>query len=345
MTTSPACSRSSSVTRSKADALLRRSLALLALGAAACGGKTATRASAFRVALITPGAVSDAAWNAGAYAGLQQLRDSLGAQVSNIEAHTPAEQEEALRSYARDGYTMVFGHGYEFQLPAERVARDFPRTIFVITSGDSIAGNVVPLVFRIQEATYLAGMLAGSLTHSGKIGFIGGMELPPIKLGYDGWVAGARAVRPGVESRITYLNTFDDAAAGKEAALAMIRLGVDQLHHNADAAALGVFSAARESPGVMVYGANGDQTALAPDHVVASAVVDLPRAFMLVGREVKQGTFTPRVESFGLASTVVRLAVNPAMEAFWPAGLKERLHAASDSIIAGTLKIGPETAP
>lgn len=315
------------------------------LGMSACGGRGATASAAFRVALITPGSVSDAAWNAGAYAGLQQVRDSLGAQVSHIEAHTPAEQEEALRSYARDGYTIVFGHGYEFQAPAERVAHDFPKTIFVITSGERVSGNVVPLVFRIQEATYLAGMLAGSLTHSGRIGFIGGMELPPIKLGYDGWVQGARAVRPDVESRITYLNTFDDAAAGKEAALAMIRLGVDQLHHNADAAALGVFAAARESPGVMVYGANGDQTALAPDRVVASAVVDLPRAFLLVSREVKQGTFAPRVESFGLASGVVRLAANSALQPFWPAGLKERLQAASDSIIAGTLTIAGAPAP
>ena len=289
--------------------------------------------------------MADAAWNAGAYLGLQQVRDSLGAAVSNIEARTPAEQEEALRSYARQGYAVVFGHGYEFQQPAERVAADYPRTIFVITSGERVRGNVLPLVFRIHEATYLAGMLAGAMTHSGKIGFIGGMELPPIKLGYDGWVQGARATRPGVETRIAYLNTFDDAAAGKEAALAMIRAGVDQLHHNADAAALGVFSAARESANVRVYGANGDQTALAPGHVVASAVVDLPRAFLLVIREVQQGTFTPHVESFGLQSGVIRLAVNPALQASWPAGLQQRVQAAHDSIVAGTLVVGRPAAP
>jgi basic membrane lipoprotein Med (substrate-binding protein (PBP1-ABC) superfamily) len=326
--------------------VIKWSLLPVMLLGAGCGRKPdAAPSNVFRVALITPGSVTDAAWNAGAYQGLQQVKDSLGADVSNIEAHTPAEQEEALRSYAREGYTVVFGHGYEFQQPAERVAHDYPRTIFVITSGERVVGNVVPLEFRIHEATYLAGMLAGAMTRSGKIGFIGGMELPPIKLGYDGWVQGARAVRPGVETRITYLNTFDDAAAGKEAALAMIRLGVDQLHHNADAAALGVFSAAKESPNVMVYGANGDQTALAPDHVVASAIVDLPRAFLLVTREVKQGTFTPHAESFGLQSGVIRLAVNPALQARWPAGLQARVQAASDSIAAGTLKVAARVAP
>lgn len=319
---------------------------LLVLLVTACAKKPDSASpDGFRVALITPGSVADAAWNAGAYEGLQQVRDSLGAAISNIEAHTPAEQEEALRSYARQGYTVVFGHGFEFQQPAERVARDFPKTIFIVTSGERVTGNVVPLVFRIHEATYLAGMLAGAMTKSGKIGFIGGMELPPIKLGYDGWVQGARATRPSVETRITYLNTFDDAAAGKEAALAMIRLGVDQLHHNADAAALGVFSAAKESPGVQVYGANGDQTSLAPDRVVASAVVDLARAFLLVTRDVKQGTFQPHVESFGLQGGVIRLAINPALQSGWPAGLKERIQAASDSIAAGTLKVAAARAP
>lgn len=325
--------------------MLKRSLLLLACCLAACNKAPGGRAGALRVALITPGSVSDAAWNAGAYQGLRQIRDSLGATVSNIEAHTPAEQEEALRSYGRQGYTIVFGHGYEFQDPAERVAQDFPATIFVVTSGERVRGNVVPLIFRIHEATYLAGMVAGALTHTGRIGFVGGMELPPIKLGYDGWVQGAKAVRPNVETRVTYLNTFDDAAAGKEAALAMIRLGVDQLHHNADAAALGLFSAAKESPNVFVYGANGDQTSLAADRVVGSAVIDLPRAFLLVARDVKQGTFTPHVESFGLQSGVIRFATNPALDSIWPAGLRARVQAARDSIAAGTLKVAERDTP
>ncbi len=200
-------------------------------------------------------------------------------------------------------------------------------------------------MFRIHEATYLAGMVAGALTKTGKIGFVGGMELPPIKLGYDGWVQGAEATHPGVETRLTYLGNFDDAAAGKEAALAMIRLGVDQLHHNADAAAIGLFGAAKESPNVYVYGANADQTALAPERVVGSAVLDLPRALLLVAREVKENRFTPRVESFGLESGVISFATNPALTAIWPAGLAARVQAARDSIIAGTLVVAGVKTP
>jgi basic membrane lipoprotein Med (substrate-binding protein (PBP1-ABC) superfamily) len=207
-----------------------------------------------------------------------------------------------------------------------------------------VSGNVVPLIFRIHEATYLLGMVAGSLTKSGKIGFIGGMELPPIKLGYEGWLQGARATRPGVESKVTYLNTFDDVAAGKEAALAMIRLGVDQIHHNADQAALGLFAAAKESKGVFVYGANADQSALAPDQVVASAVIDLPRAMLLVARQIQTKTFVPQVESFGLESGVVRFAANDKLQNNWPAALAARVNSAKEAIIGGKLVIGTAAA-
>ena len=83
-------------------------------------------------------------------------------------------------------------------------------------------------------------------------------------------------------------------------------------HHNADAAALGLFQAIREHPGTWIFGANADQAPLVPGQVVASAVIDLPRAILAVAREVHDGAFVPRVESFGLASGVIRFEVNPA---------------------------------
>jgi basic membrane lipoprotein Med (substrate-binding protein (PBP1-ABC) superfamily) len=109
------------------------------------------------------------------------------------------------------------------------------------------------------------------------------------------------------------------------------------LHHNADAAALGLFQAVKESPHVYVFGANSDQTSLAPDRVMGSAVIDLPRAFLTVAREVKEGRFVAKVESFGLASGVVRYQDNPALAGLVPNVLAARIAAARDSIIAGTL--------
>jgi basic membrane protein A len=294
-----------------------------------------------RVGLITPGSIADAAWNSGAYQGLQQIHDSLGLAISHVEARTPSEQDEALRAYAAQGYDLVFAHGFEFQDPAERVSAQYPKTIFIVTSGRRTRGNVAPLIFRLEEASYLAGMIAGGLTRSDAIGFVGGIELPPIEAGYEGWVNGARATNPRVRTRKIYLNTFDDAAAGREAALALIRVGVDMFHHNADAAALGVFQAAKETSGVYVFGSNDDQAHVAPDRVIGSAVIDLPRALLMVAREVQAGTFEPKTEVFGLASGVVRYVPNPALAAMLHESLRSRVQAAADSIAAGTLIAAP----
>lgn len=310
--------------RASAVALLAAALAL------ACAPREAP--APFRVALVTPGSIADAAWNSGAFTGLGQIRDSLGVPVSHVEARTPAEQEEALRTYAAQGYNLVFGHGFEFQGPAERVSAEYPAVVFIITSGERVQGNVAPLIFRLSEASYLAGMVAGGVTRSGVIGFVGGVELPPVREASEAWVAGAKAVNPAVQSRTTYLNNWDDAALGREAARALIRVGADMLHHNADAAAIGVFQAAKESPGVYLFGANADQVALAPNRVLGSAVIDLSRALLLVAREVQGGSFVPRVESFGLASGVVRYVPNPALDSLVPDSLRARVQAAADSI-------------
>jgi basic membrane protein A and related proteins len=327
------------VTRTISRVLIRCCQGVTLMSLVACSKPAA--ANGLRVGLITPGSIADAAWNSGAYQGLKQIHDSFHLPISHVEARTPAEQDEALRTYAAQGYRLVFAHGFEFQDPAERVSSEYPKTIFIVTSGARAKGNVAPLIFRLEEASYLAGMVAGSLTKSQRLGFVGGIELPPIKAAYQGWVNGAKAVNPKVQTRVVYLNSFDDVSAGREAALALIQSGVDMFHHNADAAALGVFQAAKEHPGVYVFGANADQASLAPGRVIGSAVIDLPRAFLLVAREVQQGTFTPRVEAFGLKSGVIRYVANPSLDSLVPPRVKARVQAAADSIAAGTLIAAP----
>ena len=134
----------------------------LAIG---CAGPKS--AGEFRVGLVTPGSIDDAAWNSGAYRGLQEIRDSLQVQISQVEARTPSEQEEALRTYAAQGFNLVFAHGFEFQGLAERVSAQYPKTVFIVTSGERVSGNVSPLIFRLYEASYLAGIVAGGMTKTG----------------------------------------------------------------------------------------------------------------------------------------------------------------------------------
>jgi basic membrane lipoprotein Med (substrate-binding protein (PBP1-ABC) superfamily) len=314
---------------------------------AGCGGRQERAASAghtFRVALLTPGPVSDQSWNSGAFRGLLEIRDSLGAQISNIETKTPAEFDENFRQYGSQGYDLVFGHGFEFQDAARRVAPEFPHTVFVTTSGSTAGPNLAGLTFGFDDASYLAGVLAGSMTRTNAIGVIGGTELPPVVTSFRAFERGARAANSKIRIVSSYIGNWDDVSAGKEQAIAQYSRGVDVIFQNADAAGLGVFQAAREQRSVFVIGSNSDQNAVAPEITLGSVVIDLPLAFLTVAREVKAGTFKPRVVELGEASRVVTLVVNPALRARIPAVTLARIDSLQARMLAGQLTISGDSA-
>jgi basic membrane protein A len=301
---------------------------LAAVSIACSRENSAERGDAFKVALLTPGPISDQSWNGGAYEGLIRIRDSLGAKISHIQTKTPAEFDENFRQYGAQGYNLVFGHGFEFQDAALRVAPEFPRTIYITTSGTSTAKNVAGMEFAFEEASYLAGMLAGAITRTGVIGMIGGTELPPVRRSFAAFGLGARATNPNVRTIVSYIGNWDDVSAGKEHAVAQITQKADIIFQNADAAGLGVFQAVKESKGVRVIGSNSNQNDVAPDVTIGSVVIDLPRAFLSVAREVKDGKFTPRVISLGLHDNIVRLVLNPKLESTIPARVRAQIDSA-----------------
>jgi len=272
--------------------------------------------------------VSDQAWSGGAYQGLLRIRDSLHAQISNIETKTPAEFDDNFRQYGAQGYSLVFGHGFEFQDAAQRVAPEFPKTIYVVTSGDRTGPNLASITFNFQDASYLAGIVAGAMTKSNTIGAIGGTELPPVRASFAAFAAGARSVNPKVKTLISYIGNWDDVSAGQEQALAQINQGADVLFQNADAAGLGVFQAVKQSNGVYIFGANSNQNAVAPAVTLGSVVIDLPHAFLMVAREVQDGLFVPRVITLGAQNQVVKLVLNPTLSSQIP----PRIRGAVDSV-------------
>lgn len=319
---------------------------------AACGAKdTAKDAAAgapakLRVALLTPGPISDKAWNGGAYEGLMALKDSLGAETSHIQTKTPAEFEENFRQYGAQGYALVFGHGFEFQDAAARVAPSYPKTNYVVTSGRVTAPNVAGISFAFEEASYQAGLIAGAVTKSNVLGLIAGQELPPVKASFTAFERGAKAINPKVRVLVSYIGNWDDVSAAKEQALAQIARGADIIFQNADAAGLGIFQAARDKK-VYAFGANANQNALAPEVILGSVVIDLPKAFLLVGREVQAGTFKGRVINLGVKDNVVRLELNPQLQSVIPAAaiassdsvgalLKAGTFHALDDVLSGT---------
>ena len=320
----------------------------IALAVVACSDapkSAGAAATPFRVALLTPGPVSDHSWNAGAYDGLLRIRDSLGAAISNIETKTPADFEDNFRQYGAQAYRLVFGHGFEFQDAARRVAPDYPNTDFVTTSGNTTGPNLAGLEFDLANPSYLAGMIAGAMTRTGVIGVIGGTELPPVRKSFVAFEQGARRANPHVRVLTSYIGNWDDVSAGREQALAQIARGADVIFQNADAAGLGVFQAARQSAHVYVFGSNSNQNDVAPDVTLGSVVIDLPHAFLTVAREVKDGTFRGRVISLGMTDDVVSLVLNPAMTSRIPAPVLTTVDSVRAQMLRGAFSAVDTLAP
>lgn len=320
---------------------------LLSLGTIACGRSEssggAAAAPAFRVALLTPGSITDGGWNQAAYEGLIRIRDELGAEIRNEETKTPAQFEEGFRDYARRGFRLVFGHGFEYQEAAAKVAAEFPATVFVTTSGTTVRPNVAPMVFELEQATYLCGLLAGVATSSRIVGMIGGMDLPSIRSTFLAFQAGAAAATRGVRVRDIYLGNFQDVGAAREAALALMEEGADFLIHQANDAGRGVFQAVEEraAGGAKVYafGTNRNQNEMAPSVIVASAVLDVPGAFVRVAKQVKDGSFRGEPIRLGMRDGIVSFVPNTALYESLTPDARQAVAEAESRIRSGELSV------
>ena len=307
------------------------------------GRDPADEADTPAVALLTSGPVSDAGWHAGAYEGLQAIGDSLGFRISHQQTRTPAEFDEAFISYAEAGYGLIFGHGFEYQDAASRVAAEYPDVTFVVSSGSRPSANVVPLIFHLNEATYLAGLAAGALTQSGTVGMVGGVEIPSAKGTFIAFEAGVKAMKPDAVVLETFIGSWDDVSAAKEAAAAQLRQGADVMIHNVDAASFGFFQAVREvrenGRTAWAFGMNRDQNDVAPDVIVGSAVIHIPAMFLQTARDWRAGTLSGVARYAGLATGAVDFVPNPAQEGVIPAEVRARIDRAREDIANGNLTV------
>lgn len=298
---------------------------------------TAPAAKPFKVGLLTPGSIQDGGWNSIAWEGMQRIKSELGAELSHQETKTPAEFEEGFRSYGAKGFDLAFGHGFEFQEAAKKAGAEFPNTIFITTSGNTIATNVAPMRFKIEEATYLLGVIAARESKTGKAGLVGGINVPSIASSFLAFKAGAQSVNPKFEVKEIYTGNFDDLGAAKVATLSLINAGCDFIFHQANEAGRGVFQACSERK-VRCFGANKNQTELAPDVIVASAVVDVAGAYVQMAKIVKEGRFKPEVQTFGSVDNTIRIEWNDALKGQISPATVAEVERLTAEIISGKVK-------
>jgi simple sugar transport system substrate-binding protein/basic membrane protein A len=225
-----------------------------------------------KAALLLPGSINDQSWNAQGYAGLLKLKE-MGWETVYSENVQPADMAEALRDYAKRGYTVIIGHTGRFLSPMELVGPKFPKSTFIVGSGNAGSGkNVASIDFDNTQFGYLIGVMAAKMNKTGKIGSVNGLEgLPNVVAQVGAYRKGAKSVNPDIEIKVIYVQDMEDAAAAKEAALSLIAWGADYLSGKLNAGQLGIIQAAKEK-GIHANGRSLEDTAIAPETVLTNIV-------------------------------------------------------------------------
>jgi simple sugar transport system substrate-binding protein/basic membrane protein A len=321
-----------------------RRLALLACLAAAATISTAQAAPAEKAAILLPGSINDHSWNALGYQILQSLKAD-GFQTAYSENVADADEENALQDYAGRGDAIVIGHSGRFMSAMQDVGPNFPHTQFIVTSGNAGAPpNVMSIDWNNAQFGCELGLLAARMSHTHKVAGIYGLQGVPNITAQAG---GFRlcAAKAGAVVTIVYVRDMEDAAAAKEAALALIASGNDVLTGKLNAAEAGLVEAAREK-GVFVTGRSPDDTTNAPQAVLTNIIEDWPSMFRPVAEQVKAGKIAGTFTQYGYNTAPVTgasLQYKPGTEfnPVVPAAAQAELHALEQRFRTGAETITP----
>lgn len=304
--------------------------AMMTLSLAACGNKAANNSNNsdsdqkgnFKVAMVTDtGGINDQSFNQSTWEGLEAVKAQYGAEISYLESVQEADYASNLDKMVDQGNDLVWGVGFSIADAINNTATMNSEKLFGIIDhsyGDATPENVVCVMFRAQEASFLVGYAAGMTTTTNQVGFVGGIAsdiLDQFEYGYRAGVAYAAAERgTDIQVSVQYLESFSDAAKGKATATKMYSAGCDIVFHAAGNAGTGVIEAAKDA-NKFVIGVDRDQSDLAPQNVLTSALKLVGDAVQRVCQDVIAGkTVGGQTLEFGLTENSVGIPTeNPNM--------------------------------
>jgi len=321
----------------------------LALVAAGCGSKksssgstTTTQAPSFKVGLSTDtGGLNDRSFNHLAYVGLQRAKTQLGVDIRVVTAASSSDYIPNLSALAKQGYNLVIGVGFTEIDAMKAVAKQYPKTHFAIVdvsnADEGGLKNVEGLLFKEQEAGYLAGYAAGlaAKDRGGKaVSSVGGQKQPPVDRYIAGFQAGAKAAFPGVQTLNGYSNDFEKLALCKEVALNQIADGSVVVFQVAGGCGLGALDAAKEKA-VWGVGVDADQGYLG-SYVLTSALKRVDTSVFDAIKDAKDGNFKGgRDAVYGLDVNGVGIGKFSAKA---PAGIADKVAQIKQQIADGKIK-------
>ncbi|MGN6551377.1 MAG: BMP family lipoprotein [Pararhizobium sp.] len=316
----------------------------IVLGAIALAAMSATALAAdFKPAIIYDlGGKNDKSFNEAAFHGAEKFKKDTGVSYRDFEIANDAQREQALRRFARDGDNPIVMAGFNWVETLKKVAAAYPKTHFVIIDGVVDAPNVRSVVFEEQQGSYLVGVLAAMASKTGKVGFIGGMDIPLIRKFECGYIGGVIGTKPDDKVFATYTGTTPDAwndpIKGGEIAKSQMDQGADVIYAAAGGTGTGVLQAVADA-GKLGIGVDSNQNMLQPGHVLTSMVKRVDVAVYDAFMDEKKGKFTTGTEALGLKQNGVDYAMDENNAKLVTPEMKKAVEQAKADIISGKIKV------
>ena len=317
------------------------SLGLLVLSVLASTGSSF--AAELKVGLVLDrGGKDDKSFNASAYQGATRAKTQLGISLKFVEATDDNAFENLLRAFAQREFDLIIGIGFAQKEAVAKVAAQYPKIHFAIVDAQVDAPNVRSLLFQEHEGAYLVGAIAALTSKSGKVGFVGGMDIPLIRRFAMGYEAGAKRANPSVTVLANYVGITGEAwnnpPKGKELALAQYDQGVDIIFAAAGASGLGVLDAAEEKQKFAI-GCDSNQDWTKPGWVLTSMLKRVDAAVYSTIEDAKAGKFAGGVKRFGLANQGVDYSVDEYNSKILTESVRRQAEELKADIIAGKIVV------
>jgi basic membrane protein A len=316
-------------------------LAIAGLAFSAAGALA--QQGAFKPAIVYDlGGKFDKSFNEGVYAGAETFKKETGVEYRDFEPQNDAQREQALRRFARDGFSPIVAVGFSQETALKKVADEFPNVKFAIIDSVVEKPNVQSVVFKEHEGSFLVGLLAAQASKTGKVGFVGGMDIPLIRKFACGYVQGVKFARKDGEVFQNMTGTtgaaWNDPVKGGELAKSQIDRGADVIYHAAGGTGVGVLRAAVDA-GKLGIGVDSNQNALHPGKILTSMLKRVDTATYTTFKQAKDGTWKAGVSVLGLKEEGVGWALDDNNKSLITPDMKAAADKAAEDIKAGTVKV------
>ncbi|MBW9088306.1 BMP family ABC transporter substrate-binding protein [Rhizobium wenxiniae] len=315
---------------------------LLSLLAVAAMSTTALAAEIKPALVYGTGGKFDKSFNEAAYAGAEMYKKETGTDYRDFEPTSDTQGEQAIRNFASRGYNPVIAVSFAWTSAMEKVAGEFPDTKFVIVDSVVDLPNVRSVVYNEAEGSYLVGLLAGMASKTGKVGFVGGMDIPLIRKFGCGYVQGAKSVKADMQVFQNMVGTtgaaWNDPVRAGELTKNQIDQGADVIYAAAGASGLGVLQTAADNKKLSI-GVDSNQNHVHPGSVLTSMVKRVDLAVYNAYKDAAEDKFTAGVQSNGIKDEGVVAAIDDNNKALITPEMQAALDKAKADIIAGTVKV------